>query len=96
MATTGATAGASAAAAVANAIKASGVLVRVSPEEFRRVLDRIETPLIVVAGGPGLFRGGYKYLTSYRGLAFHTKSPDPIELPGAAELVTAKSIAVPG
>ncbi len=91
-----ATTGAAAAAAVANAIKASGVLVRVTPEEFHKILDRIETPLIVVSGGSGLFQGGFKYLTSYRGLAFFCKSSEPVELPGTAELVAAKSIAIPG
>ena len=62
-------AGAAAAAAIANAIKASGVLVRLDPEEFAKLLARAEAPLVVAAEG---FWGGYKYLTSYRGLAFFT------------------------
>lgn len=37
------------AAAIANAIKASGVLVRVDPTEFLRIVHRAEEPLIVVA-----------------------------------------------
>ena len=38
--------GAGAAAAVANAIKASGVLVRVSPEDFQALLRRARDPLL--------------------------------------------------
>ena len=90
-----ATAGATAAAAVANAIKASGVLVRLVPEEFLRLLARIELPLIVTAG-PSFLDGGTKYLTSYKGLAFFTKSHEPLLLPGAAEIIQAKSISIPG
>jgi hypothetical protein len=89
-----ATAGAAAAAAIAHAVKASGVLVRVEPDEFLRLLARIELPLIVTAG-PSFLDSGTKYLTSYKGLAFFTKSREPLHLPGAAELVQAKTIWVP-
>jgi hypothetical protein len=35
------------------------------------------------------------YLTSYRGLAFYTKSPPAIVLPGRAEVITAKAMSIP-
>jgi len=96
-ATAGATTGAGAAAAIANAIKASGVIVRVEREDFMAILHRSENPLVVVAGKPKNFwGGGFKYLTSYRGLAFFNKSNEPLNLPGEAEVVHAKSIWVPG
>jgi hypothetical protein len=60
-------------AAIAQAIKASGVLVRVEPTEFLKILSRQEEPLVVVAHG-GIFRSSWQYLTSYKGLAFFTKS----------------------
>ena len=82
------------AAAIANAIKASGVLVRVDPNEFLRILHRVEEPLIVVARG-GFFRSSWRYLTSYKGLAFHTKSPEQLPLPGRAQIVTAQAIGMP-
>jgi len=88
-----ATAGA-AAAAIAQAIKASGVLVHMEPEEFQRILYQIPEPLVVVASG-GAFKKHNKYLTSYRGLAFFTKSPGQLHLPGSAEVVAAKSIWIP-
>jgi hypothetical protein len=88
-------AGGAAAAAIIQAIKASGVIVRVEPAEFSRLVDRAKDPLIVVAEG-GLFSKNYQYLMSYKGLAFFTKSCAPLPLPGGAELVTAGRIWVPG
>ncbi len=88
-------AGAAAAAAIAQAIKASGVVVRLNPEEFTKLLGRTSQPLVVYAEG-GLFRTSYQYLTSYKGLAFFTKSSEAIPLPAGTELVTARRIWIPG
>ena len=85
---------AAAAAAIANAIKASGAIVRVAPEVFDNLVARIDTPLVVMAN-KSVFSGGYRYLTSYKGLIFFAKSPVPLNLPGGAEVVLAKSIWVP-
>ncbi len=82
------------AAAIAQAIKASGVLVRVEPSEFMRILHRQDETLVVMARG-GFFEPGWRYLTSYKGLAFFTKSPDPLPLPGRAEVVEARKIWIP-
>jgi hypothetical protein len=90
----GAAAGAVVAAAIANAIKANGVLVTVTPEYFSRILSFTERPLVVMAQG-GFFSTSYKYLTSYKGLAFYTKSPQRLMLPTGAEVVNAKSISIP-
>ena len=81
-------------AAIANAIKASGVVVRLEPGEWLAVLKRTDNPLVVIAEG-GMFKTKYHYLTSYRGLAFFTKSPTALVLPGRAEVITAKSISYP-
>lgn len=89
------TAGAAAAhAAAVNAIKASGVVVRLEPADWLAVLGRTEAPLVVVAMG-GVFKKHVRYLTSYRGLAFFTKSPEPLALPKRAEIIEARSISVP-
>ena len=90
----GAAAGAAVVAAIANAIKSSGVLVSVSPEDFAVIVCRSERPLVVITKG-GFFSTSYKYLTSYKGLAFYTKSPVPLILPGDAEVVKAESISIP-
>ena len=88
-------AGAAAAAAViANATKASGVVVRVSPENFLAILARAESPLVVHAQG-GIFSTNYQYLLSYKGLAFYSKSRAPRQLPRGTELVQADRIWIP-
>jgi len=84
-----------AAAAIVQAIKASGVLVRLEPQEFVRLVGRIAEPLVVSAQG-GLFRTRYRYLTSYKGLAFFTESRESLPLPGNSELITAGRIWIPG
>lgn len=83
-----------AAAAIANAIKASGVVVRVSPDVFEFLLSRAEG-VLVVHGEGGLFSTKYKYLVSYKGFAFYTKSSEPIRLPAHVETIRAAKIWVP-
>lgn len=81
-------------AAIANALKASGVVVRLEPAEWMSILKRTDAPLVVIGTG-GVFKKHVQYLTSYRGLAFFTTSRDPLVLPGRAEIVSAKSISIP-
>lgn len=87
-------AGAAAAAAIANAIKASGTLIEVAPEEFRKLVERNEKALVVCAPA-GLFGNKTRYLMGYRGLAFYAETGDEIPL-GSAEVVRAKKIWMPG
>ena len=88
-------AGAAAAAAMARATKASGVIVRLEPDGFLEILRRAKDPLVVHARG-GFLSRYEQYLTSYKGLAFFTKSRTPLELPGTAELVESGAIWIPG
>ena len=90
-----AAAGAGAAAAIAQAIKACGVLVTVPPPDFLTIVQRQKDALVVHATG-GFFSTNYQYLTSYKGLAFFTKSSEPLVLPSGTEVVQAKSIYIPG
>jgi hypothetical protein len=77
-------AAAAAAAATAQAIRASGVVVQLESE-----------PLVVHATG-GFLSTTYQYLTSYKGLAFFTKSSEPLALGKDVEMVVAGSIWIPG
>jgi thiamine pyrophosphate-dependent acetolactate synthase large subunit-like protein len=87
-------AGAAHAAAIANAIKSSGVVVKLEPRDFMEIVNRAENPLIVVGQG-GVFKKHLQYLTSYKGLAFFTTSPTPLMFPSRLEIVRAKTISVP-
>jgi len=93
---TGATGGATAAAAIIQAIKASGAIVNVSPADFEALLSRVDNPLVVVSEEKFFKKTSYKYLTSYKGLAFFTKSRDPLQIDSRAEIVGAKKIWIPG
>jgi hypothetical protein len=81
-------------AALMNAVKASGVVVRVAPAEFLTLLRRVDEPLVVVTKG-GVFKEHYKYLTSYKGLAFHTRSDSALVLPPRTEVITAEKMSIP-
>ena len=86
---------AAAAAAIANATKASGVVVKLDAEGLRSLLDRVDRPLIVHAEG-GFFSTHHRYLTSYKGLAFYAKFDERLTLPAGAEVVEAGEIWTPG
>ena len=85
---------AAAQAAIANAIKANGVLVSVTPEDFDRILSKSEKPLVISSIG-GILRTYYQYLTSYKGLTFFAKSSEQIDLPRGVEVIVANKIWMP-
>ena len=89
-------AGAAAAqAAIYNAIRSFGVIVTVEPREFLRIAHEQLEPLIVTATA-GIFATEYRYLMSYKGLTFYTKSAFQLELPTEADLVKSERLSLPG
>lgn len=86
---------AAAAAAIAQATKASGVIVRLEPEDFLTVVAQNAEPLVVHAPG-GWFSCNHQYLTSYRGLAFFTKQGQELSLPPHCQVIEARKIWIPG
>ena len=78
----------------ANAIKASGAVIRMEPNDFDAILRKSESPLVVRAEG-GVFSRKYHYLTSYKGLVFYTRTQTPLLLPPKAELIAARKIWIP-
>lgn len=96
--TAGVVAGASGGAAaqvIANALKAAGVIVRVECDDFIRVVEMNNEPLVVHATS-GLLTTQHQYLTSYRGLAFFTRSKALLEVPAHCQVVEARKIWIPG
>ncbi|MEM9418107.1 MAG: hypothetical protein AAGA25_03500 [Planctomycetota bacterium] len=82
-------------AAIAQALRASGVITKMSPDEFLRMVDINDEPLVVHAHHKGVFKKYHQYLTSYRGLAFYARVDDPVDLPHHAQVVEAESIWIP-
>ena len=76
-----------------NASKAMGSIVTVEPAEFLDILGKTEKPLVVHS--PSGFMTQYKYLTSYKGLTFFTKSKEALLIPASVETITAKKISIP-
>ena len=91
----GAAVAAAAAAAVARAVKASGAIVKVAPEEFQKLLDQNTQGLVVHAAG-SFFSRRHKYIMGYKGLAFYTSAREPLTVPRACQVVEAKRIWIPG
>jgi hypothetical protein len=80
--------------ATAEAIKASGAIVRVEPNDSLSIINRTDKQLVVIARARWL-RSNYQYLTAYKGLVFFRKSITALEFPSNAEIVTAREIWVP-
>ncbi len=90
-----AAAAAAATSQTSRAIKASGAIVQVEPDDFLSLLSKIDDPLVVTAKS-GFMANSYRYLSAYKGLVFFTKSPRALQLPAGVELITAEKIWVPG
>lgn len=80
-----------AAAARTAAVNSVGIITRLEPEAFLELVARQAAPLVVHAAG-GMFTTKYKYLTSYKGLAFVTTSTSELTMPPNTELIIAKTL----
>jgi len=83
------------AAAVARAIKASGACVRLTPEDFGRLLSRAGDVVVIHATG-WAFGTQHRYLFGYKGLVFFTRSREPVFVPSGVEVLEADRIWIPG
>lgn len=85
---------AAAAAARIRAIQASGAIVRVDPSEFAKLLTANPDGVVVHAPG-GFLVGGHRYLTSYKGLVFYTRSKEPLSAIAGRNVIEAGRIWAP-
>ena len=81
-------------AAIAQAIKASGAIVRMEPDDFMTILSKADNPLVVMAEG-GFLKSKYQYLVGYRGLVFFTRSSIPLQIDSSIEIIKVKTIWIP-
>ena len=81
-------------AAQIRAVKSFGTIVTVEPPVFLDLVAKQERP-IVVYSEPRIFYPGYRYLTTYKGLTFHSNSPTSLNLPIEAEQIMARKVMVP-
>ena len=90
----GATGAAAAQQAIQNAIKASGAIVKIDPNDFTGLISKMDNALIVEAPG-SMFTRVWKYMTSYKGFLFYTKTKDRLSIPNRHELIKSRKIWVP-
>lgn len=86
--------GAAVAAAIANAIKASGAIVRLKEEDFIKVISRADNPIIIISRG-GFMKKDFDYLTAYKGFIFYVRAKNEMNLPGNSEIISAQQIWIP-
>ena len=87
-------AAAAAQAAIENAIKASGAIVKIDENDFRNLISKMESGLVIEKQG-GSFLSSYKYSTSYKGFIFYCRAKGPMAVPSRLEKITARQIWVP-
>ncbi|MFO0908301.1 MAG: hypothetical protein U0794_08065 [Isosphaeraceae bacterium] len=83
------------AAVRSQAVRASGVIVRIEPDGFQQLIDGQPEPMVVMASS-GWLTSSYTYLTTHKGLAFTCQSRTPLEFGKNVELIAAGSIWIPG
>jgi len=86
---------AAAQAAIQEAIKASGAIVKIAPNEFSNLISKMDDGIVIEKGDKGFFDSGYKYSTSYKGFIFYCKSRNQITIPSRLEKIKANRIWVP-
>ena len=86
---------AAAAAAIAQAIKASGAIVRIEARDFENLVRRLDEPLVIHSAPGGMFNRKHQYLTSCAGFVFHTRTDTALTLPHKIPTVTAEKIWTP-
>ena len=79
--------------AAAEALKAIGSIIIVEPNQFISILEKNEKPITVHS--PSGFMTKHKYITSYKGLVFFTKSSTELIIPSFVEIIEAKKILIP-
>ena len=86
--------GGSAAYHMANeALKAMGPIIVLEPGDFLRILEKNPDGLVIHT--PGGLMSKNKYITSYKGLIFFTKTKDHLELPANIEMMVSKKMSIP-
>ena len=90
----GAAGAAAAQQAIQNAVKASGGIVKINPDDFLGLISKMDDALIVEAPA-GVFTKVWKYITSYKGFFFYTKTKNRLSIPNRHELIKSRKIWVP-
>lgn len=76
---------------IAKAESAMGPIITIEPEELEKILHKTQDLLVIYAKG-GFMQAKHRYLFSYKGLYFFTKSNEPLNFPSSTVFISAKKI----
>lgn len=79
---------------VQNALKASGAIVQVEESDFRNLMVKMDSGLVIEKLA-GTFLSAYKYSTAYKGFIFYCKSKNQIDVPSKLEKINARYLWTP-
>ena len=88
-------AGGTSTSAFAQAISASSSIIIVDPGNFLKIITKAGKALVVMGRG-GVFKSHFQYMTDYKGFKIFTKSGTELILPNDTEIISVKTIWVPG
>ncbi len=81
-------------ALIAQAKRAIEAIVELKPDDFKKIINDEERPLIVVSRG-GFIKKYYQYLAGCNGLVFYARSVDTLQFKGGTKVIQAKKITIP-
>ena len=81
-------------ALIAQAKRAIGAIVELKPDDFQKIMNDKERPLIVVSRG-GFIKKYYQYLAGSNGLVFYARSVDTMQFKGGTRVIEARKITIP-
>jgi hypothetical protein len=79
---------------ITNALKMNGVFVRITPQEFIKLINEKEN-LMIIYSETGIFTNQYIYLTTYKGFTFYCKNKEQLPLPSKHEKLFSSSVSLP-
>jgi hypothetical protein len=74
----------------ANLVLAPYNLISMDADDFLKLLEQIEKPLIIMAQGKHFFQQNYQYMVSFKGFNFQTKSLEKLPMPAYSLIVESK------
>lgn len=80
--------------AIQNAIKASGAIIKIDPDDFSGLMAKMGNALVAEAPA-GVFTKVWKYMTSYKGFLFYTQAKDRLSIPNRYEPIRSRKIRLP-
>jgi hypothetical protein len=77
-----------------NALKMSGVFVKLTPSDFQNLINKHDN-LAIVFSKSSFFGTSFSYVTAHKGLTFFCKTKDQLSLPSKHEVFSVAHLSLP-